>query len=255
MTLLVAAALVVGFWLMSRGVEPPAPGTVTHADENTAAVPDVAGDEANPASELEAPLPPLDQSDGFVRDLVGTLSSHSALAGWLRQPNLVRTFAAAVENVSLGGTPTANLGFMRPTGAYSVVERKTVNGSEIVPDPASYERYGVITTVFTSIDPQTAGDVYRRLHGLIQEAFAELGYPDTSFDSTLATAFTTLIQTPVPATAPLLEAHLNTYHYADQRLEALLPAQKQLLRMGPDNARRIQDHLQRLGSALDLPID
>ncbi|MNG38043.1 hypothetical protein D3C84_1255880 [compost metagenome] len=53
----------------------------------------------------------------------------------------------------------------------------------------------------------------------------------------------------------MLEPHLETYHYADERLEALLPAQKQLLRMGPDNARRIQDQLQRLGTALDLPID
>ena len=59
----------------------------------------------------------------------------------------------------------------------------------------------------------------------------------------------------MPATAPALEQHLNTYHYADPRLEALQPAQKQLLRMGPENAERVQDQLRRLATALDLPVD
>src|SRR5688572_16482756 len=78
-TLLVAVALVVGFWLMSRGVEPPAPGTVVHEEERTASAPDAAGDEPNRSAELEAPLPALDQSDFLVRGLVGALSSNPAL--------------------------------------------------------------------------------------------------------------------------------------------------------------------------------
>jgi hypothetical protein len=200
-------------------------------------------------------LPPLDQSDALVRDLVGALSSNPALAGWLGNSNLIRTFAATVENIGLGQTPATNLAFLRPREAYRAVERSGADGPELVPDPASYRRYDLVTTVFTSIDPQAAADVYRRLHGLVQEAYADLGYPDENVDTALANAFETLLQTPLPATAPALEKHLNTYHYADPRLEALQPAQKQLLRMGPENAARVQDQLRSLASALDLPVD
>jgi hypothetical protein len=58
----------------------------------------------------------------------------------------------------------------------------------------------------------------------------------------------------VPATAPALEQHLNTYRYADPRLEGLQPVQKQLLRMGPENADRVKDQLRSLAAALDLPV-
>ena len=91
--LLVAAALVVAFWMMSRRVEPPAPGTAAN-EEASPAAPDAAGDEPRRSAELEAPLPALDQSDALVRGLVGALSSNPALAGWLGNSNLIRTFAA-----------------------------------------------------------------------------------------------------------------------------------------------------------------
>jgi hypothetical protein len=35
------------------------------------------------------------------------------------------------------------------------------------------------------------------------------------------------------------------YEYADPKLERLAPLQKQVLRMGPDNVRRLQDWLAR----------
>jgi hypothetical protein len=40
------------------------------------------------------------------------------------------------------------------------------------------------------------------------------------------------------------------YEYADRKLEALTPAQKQLLRMGPSNVARIQAKLREVQAAL-----
>jgi hypothetical protein len=250
---LVLAALVVGFWWLSRRVEPPEPGTAVER-EATAESADAA-DAPQRSSELEAPLPPLDQSDELVRQLVGRLSTQPALKAWLATGNLARTFTAAVENVSLGASPSPNLAFLKPREPYRAVQRTGANGMEWIPDPASYRRYDLATEVFTSIDPQAAADVYRRLRGLMQEAFADLGYPDQSFESALETAFTTLLETPIPDTAPLLERHVGTYRYVDPRLENLSPAQKHLLRMGPDSARRVKDQLRRLADALDLAVD
>jgi len=43
------------------------------------------------------------------------------------------------------------------------------------------------------------------------------------------------------------------YAYADQRLESLTPAQKQLLRTGPRNVRIIQTSLRQIALALGIP--
>ena len=43
-----------------------------------------------------------------------------------------------------------------------------------------------------------------------------------------------------------LEETVAAYQYADPELESLSAAQKQLLRMGPDNMRRIQTTLRAL---------
>jgi len=251
--LILAAGLVAVFWLMSRRVAPPEPGTVAEtAPAETSAAPE---DAPTRATGLEAPLPPLDQSDGFVRQLVGGLSSHPALTAWLATGNLVRNLAAAIENASLGASPSPNLPFLRPREPYRVLERPVAGGVELVPDPINHRRYDLVTEVFTSLDPQATADVYRRLHGLIQEAFAELGYPDQNVDSALAAAIESLLATPIPNHPPTLEQHVNSYHYADPRLEELAPVQKHLLRLGPDNATQVKSHLRRIAAELELGID
>jgi Protein of unknown function (DUF3014) len=252
--LILAGSLVVAFWMMSRRVEPPEPGTKAET-EATAESTAPTGDEPPRSSELEAPLPPLDQSDALVRQLVGALSRQPALTAWLATGNLIRTFAAAVENASLGASPSPNLRFLQPRDPYRAIERSGPGGRELVPDPASYRRYDLVTAVFTSIDPQAAADVYRRLRGLVQEAFAELGYPDQSFDSALAAAFETVLATPIPDTAPVLERHVNSYRYADPDLEELAPVQKHLLRMGPDHARSVKAQIRALAAELELGVD
>jgi hypothetical protein len=251
--LILAGGLIAAFWMMSRRVEPPEPGTVAEEPAPEAGN-DAAGDPAR-TSELDAPLPPLASSDGFVRDLVGKLSRHPALAGWLANAGLVRTFTAAVENASIGASPSPNLRFLAPREPYRVLEGAGADDGLITPDPRNYVRYAAVTEVFTSIDPQAAADVYRRVDGLLQEAYAELGYPDQRFETALAEAIETLLATPIPERAPELERHVNTYRYADPRLEELAPVQKQLLRMGPENARRIKAQLRRIAAELKLGVD
>ncbi len=47
---------------------------------------------------------------------------------------------------------------------------------------------------------------------------------------------------------------VKTYRYVDPKLEALSPAQKQLLRMGPENAQKIQAKLRELAGVLGLKL-
>ena len=86
----------------------------------------------------------------------------------------------------------------------------------------------------------------------IQEAYEELGYQQ-SFDVALERAIVTLLRTPVSDNIVLLEPAGALWAYSDPSLEGLEPAQKQLLRMGPRNARRVQDKLREIALAIGIP--
>src|SRR6478735_10680462 len=85
-------------------------------------------------------LPPLDQSDAFVRDLVSGLSSHPAVTAWLATTGLIRNFVVVVENLAPGVTPARHLRVLAPRGPFRVIE----NEGDIVIDPAGYRRYDAI---------------------------------------------------------------------------------------------------------------
>jgi hypothetical protein len=238
---LVIVLAVVAYLLLSDGEPQPAP-TVAGAPPPTAEEP-----AEEPASEaLE--LPRLGASDDFLRRVVARISSHPDLARWLVSDNLVRRFTAAVDNVARGESPRSHLGFLDPAEEFTVVER----GGATYPDPASYERYDQLADVVDSIDADGAARLYRQLEPLLQEGYADLGYPNRDFDDALGRAIRHLLATPLSAGEPRLEPGVESFAYRDQRLESLSPAQKHLLRTGPDNAAVILDKLRQIAERLDL---
>src|SRR5262245_29324225 len=73
---------------------------------------DRVGGAADPAPAIA--LPPLDQSDEFVRNLLRPLSSSPELAAWLATDGLIRGFVASVDNIAAGETPARNLKVLAP---------------------------------------------------------------------------------------------------------------------------------------------
>lgn len=242
---LVLLALVAGgawYWLRSRSPEPVEP-----------AVPEAAAPE-EPAGLSEEPpaldLPDLEASDAMVAELVARLSARPRLAEWLATDDLVRRFVTSVVNLAAGGSPAEHLAFMAPEGPFEVRE----SDGRLLVDPASYARYDPIVQTFLSIDTGDAARLYRQLRPLLEEAYAELGLTDRTFDEALADAMGYLVAVDVPDPPVEVEPHEAVYAYADPSLEALTPAEKHLLRLGPDNARRVQAKLVELADALGLDI-
>src|SRR5262245_57295885 len=60
-------------------------------------------------------LPPLDQTDAVVRELVKKVSSHPSVAAWLATDDLIRHFAIGVADVAAGKTATKQLLVLRPS--------------------------------------------------------------------------------------------------------------------------------------------
>jgi len=198
-------------------------------------------------------LPAIDESDAFVRDLAKALSSHPQLALWLGAKELVRTFTVVVDNVAEGASPAKHLGFLAPTKPFTVVNK----GNRQTIDPRSYARYDGFAEGVVSLDSAGCGRVYKTLEPLLERAYRQLGYPQGGFTSRLGRAVDLLLDTPVvDGDVPVKTTrHGKTivYEYMEPRLEALTLAQKHLLRMGPQNVRRLQAKLRDLKQALELP--
>jgi hypothetical protein len=249
LVLLAALSGGIAYWWMGKAPTPdtpeaPAPGTET---EPSAVPPPSAPVEATEPAERPTP-PPLAASDPVLRDWVGRLSKHPALARWLVSEDLVRRFVAAVDSVARGESPSSQLEMVRPEGSFEVVD--TARGLQI--DPASYQRYDLAAEVFVSLDIGASVRLYHDFEPLFEEAHAEISEPGRSFRQAFAEAIDRILAVQVPEEEPVLERHLLVYHFADPALEDASPAAKHLLRMGPENARKVQNRLRFLRSALDL---
>lgn len=225
------------YWLRSRETAPePVPSTVA--------------DSVPPSTDVEPlVLPALGASDAVVRRLVEGVSSHPQLAAWLVPDELVRRFVEAVVGISRGSSPLPALEELIPAEPFSVQR----TGDRLLMDPRSQRRYDFVSDVFVSVDAEAAAQVYRQLLPLFMEAYQELGYAEEGFEEVLARAIRNLLAVEVPDRDLEVRDAVGRYVYADPRIESLTPAEKHLVRMGPENARRIQEKLREISEMLDLP--
>jgi Protein of unknown function (DUF3014) len=193
-------------------------------------------------------LPPLDQTDEIVRQLVKRITSNPRIAAWLATDNLVRNFTIGVTNVAEGKSPARQLPVWRPSSRFLIIQR----GGETIIDPRSDERYNTLAAAAASMDPAGSADLYATLKPRIEEASRELG--NGSFDRTLEQAIVLLLSTPEVKDPIRVEPTKGIgYGFADPRLESLAPAQKQLLRSGPANAQSFKTSLRAIAAALGIP--
>jgi len=187
-------------------------------------------------------LPPLAESDAFVREQAAGLSSHPQLAIWLASRGLVRVFAAAVLNLADGRSPAPLVPFLAPKAKFFAVER----GGRLIADERSFAQYDDFANAVASLDTPGVARVYKTCLPLLNTAYAELGYPNADFSPTLERTIARLLETPVVESDIGLRKDPLFYRYADPALERLSLAQKQLLRTGPRNARLLQGKLRDL---------
>ncbi len=193
-------------------------------------------------------LPPLDESDDDFRLLVGTLSAHPQLAAWLAPEHLVRRFVAAVVDVANGESPRPHLGHLKPKGAFKVSELE----GRLFVDRATFARYNLLTEVFTSLDNEAGVRLYGQMKPLFDQAYQDLGYPDGDFDVALDRAIERVLDIRVPTERMIVKRRVKNYRFASPELEGLPEVEKHLLRLGPSNARKVQDKLGAMRAELSL---
>ena len=223
--LAIAGGALARWWTMNRSSEAPA----------TPAAAAAAGTSDVPSPDNVA-LPPLGEMDPYLRTLLGALSARPELAAWLATDDLIHQMAFAIDRLSRGASPASEFGVLAPDDDLTVERRGRVRTIA----PSSYRRYDGIAATLASADPAAVAKAYRTIQPRLNEAYGSLGRTESGVDVAVQQALDVLIATPIPdGPVEVIEGRGATWAFADPRLEALDPAQKQLLRMGPDNARRV----------------
>ena len=131
---------------------------------------------------LRIDVPPLDETDPLVRQLVQALSSHPRIAAWLATEGLIRQFTVVAHSIEDGRSPVGQLKVLRPSFPLGLTERR----DGLYLDALSYTRYNAFADAVASVDPPGAARTYATLKPRIEEAHRELGFPDVPFNGPLS---------------------------------------------------------------------
>jgi hypothetical protein len=246
----IALILVGGYFYFKQS---PAPKPVAEAPVAQAPAPAPAEAPAAPVIEhpveaVESPVaeppPPvvLDESDATLLQALGHLVGADRLGRWLAPESVVRRIVATVDNIPRQ-TVAMKIRAANPVpGAFEVAR----DGDVVAIGTKNAARYTPYVEALERVDSRQLAGVYLRFYPLFQQAYEELGYPKAYFNDRLVASIDHLLATPEPTGPLLLQQPKVLYEFADPELESLSAGQKTMLRMGPDNARRVKAKLRSL---------
>ena len=219
-------------------------------------VADSAGEssEADSAVEYDEPaqpirqLPTLDQS---TEVLVSEAEERAINTRPVRSEHVVRDLVVFLHNLSDGAVIRESATIAPPDARFST---QTVD-NQLYIDERTYARYDEVVEWFEGLDSQAVVAMYRDFEPLFKQAFGEIAHPDESFEQQLLGAIDMLLATPEPDGLLALSDDQVMYTFADPELEQLPAAQKQMLRLGVDNQRRVKRKLRELRALLIDEMD
>ncbi len=183
-------------------------------------------------------LPDLDHSDALLREEMTGISP--VLSGWLNTDQLVRKYVVIANDFSQGLRLEKNLRFLELDQPFAVDQ----DNENLFIATKSYQRYDRLAAAINALDVQATLAVYKKFRPLLVQVFREFSYPDEySLEDIFTKAAAVILAAPARDGQIALERQSACYKFADQQLEALNPVHKQMLRMGPDNTRIIQNKL------------
>lgn len=246
-SVLVLIAIGAYFWLRQAPPQlPPAP--VVSQPAIAPAEPAIKHPVQAPPGTTE--LPPLNRADDFVKERIAELLGGKTVKTFLQIENFVRRVVATVDNLPRALAPPRIWPVRTTPGCFTV--EAAGNGSVIGAMNAA--RYAPFVALVESVDARRAVALYQQLYPLFQRAYEELGYPGKYFNDRLVAVIDLLLETPEPSVPlkvelPEVSGPLKPtrpwvlYRLSDPALEGLSSGQKILLRVGPENERRLKAKL------------
>ena len=181
--------------------------------------------------------PDLLSSDDYVRQEIVNISPW--LSEWFSADQLIRKYVLIANDFAQGSRISKHMSILRFSEPF-VVEQQGENGLYI--SPKSFTRYNKLAQTVQAINTKAAVAVYQKFRPLMLQVFAEFSYPkDFTLETIIEKAAGEIIATPLVEGQISLIRPSTLYKFADPKLEALNDVQKQMIRMGAENTKIIQN--------------
>lgn len=214
----------------------PEPVVVEEKPLPEPSTPKVTPELIEPPEETIETLPNLANSDPFIRDQALTLTEGMNVNNLLISKNIAQQFAVFVDNFAQGDLLRNTSIIKGPTERFTATD---ISGKTYL-NPDSYHRYDIYANLISRLNTDKLVSMYKLLYPLFEEAFNDLGYTNISFNERLHQAIQEVLDAPIIEDPIELSSVSVNYQFVDPRLENLPPAQKLMIRMGPENTRKIK---------------
>ncbi|RUP83591.1 DUF3014 domain-containing protein [Alteromonas sp. KS69] len=207
-------------------------------------------DEVPPMPEPVEPDPePLDVSDPAIKSSLLDISTATddSVNRMIVNEGLLQRFVVSVTNLANDEMAPNHQLLTPPEQTFRVYSQA---GKQWI-DAASYKRYTPYVNMLESFESEALLGMYDIYKGDIQDKYAEIGDSNKNFNEVVLDAIDQLLDTPEVPVPVEVYTDSVTYKYTDPRLENLNEPQKQLLRTGPDNMRRIKAKLREIKVLLE----
>jgi hypothetical protein len=202
--------------------------------------------DAEPEVPVPAALPSREESDELLRQQLDVAGANAQLTGLVGTEHPLELSAALIDGLSQGMILRKILPANSPKQPFTV----TTEGDAFYMDTSSYERYDSYADSISALDTDIVVDSFHLLRPLYERAYEQLGLDSDNFDNSIIRTLDIILATPEIDGPIALESKSVMYTYVDPDLEKLPSLQKQLLRMGPENIRRIKEKARSLRAGL-----
>ena len=206
---------------------------------------------APPVTEVQPKIPPApvvseETGDQYARESIDTVNGGKALAQFVAGDYVVERAVAIIDALRRGEVPYKLLPVGKPSTTFPISD----NGLRVTLDTAGFSRYDGFAQWIGGLDTPALVSLLNDYEMIATQALTRMGVTDFDIRSALLAATTQILSTPqVSVDAELMRREAN-WVYMDPELEALSSLQKQVLRMGPENADIVQQKARDIRGAL-----
>ena len=206
---------------------------------------------APPVTEVQPKIPPApvvseETGDHYARESIDAVNGGKALAHFVAGDYVVERAVAIIDALRRGEVPYKLLPVGKPSTTFPISD----NGLRVTLDTAGFSRYDGFAQWVGGLDTPALVSLLNDYEMIATQALTRMGVTDFDIRSALLAATTQILSTPqVSVDAELMRREAN-WVYMDPELEALSSLQKQILRMGPENADIVQQKARDIRGAL-----
>ena len=206
---------------------------------------------APPVTEVQPKIPPApvvseETGDQYARESIDAVNGGKALAQFVAGDYVVERAVAIIDALRRGEVPYKLLPVGKPSTTFPISD----NGLRVTLDTAGFSRYDGFAQWVGRLNTPALVSLLNDYEMIATQALTRMGVTDFDIRSAVLAATTQILSTPqVSVDAELMRREAN-WVYMDPELEALSSLQKQVLRMGPENADIVQQKARDIRGAL-----